>query len=74
MNVQLTPRKLVKLPTKVIKPNNINLYTTKPTNYMRKDKKTRHGKLTFILARQIGEAFVAGHIDEAELNRFLETL
>ena len=42
--------------------------------HMRKDKKTRHGKLTFILARQIGEAFVAGHIDEAELNRFLETL
>ena len=42
--------------------------------HMRKDKKTRQGKLTFILARQIGEAFVAGDIDEAELNRFLETL
>ena len=42
--------------------------------HMRKDKKARQGKLTFILAQQIGEAFVAGDIDEAELNRFLETL
>ena len=42
--------------------------------HMRKDKKARQGKLTFILARQIGEAFVAEDIDEAELNKFLETL
>ena len=42
--------------------------------HLRKDKKARRGKLTFILAQQIGEAFVAGDIDEAELNRFLETL
>ncbi len=42
--------------------------------HMRKDKKARQGKLNFILARQIGEAFVAEDIDEAELNRFLETL
>ena len=42
--------------------------------HMRKDKKSRQGKLTFVLARQIGEAFLAGDIDEAELNRFLETL
>ena len=42
--------------------------------HIRKDKKIRQGKLTFILARQIGEAFIAGDIDEAELNRFLETL
>lgn len=43
-------------------------------DYMRKDKKARQGKLAFILAHQIGEAFVADDIDEAELNRFLETL
>ena len=42
--------------------------------HMRKDKKARQGKLTFILAREIGNAFVAGDIDEDELNRFLETL
>ena len=43
-------------------------------DHMRKDKKTHQGKLTFILARQIGEAFVEQNIDEAELNRFLESL
>ena len=43
-------------------------------DHMRKDKKARQGKLTFILARQIGEAFVDRNIDEAELNRFLESL
>ena len=42
--------------------------------HMRKDKKARQGKLTFILARQIGEAFIAEDVDEAELNKFLETL
>ena len=43
-------------------------------DYMRKDKKALQGKLTLILARKIGDAFVAGDIDEAELNRFLETI
>ena len=43
-------------------------------DYMRKDKKARQGRLTFILAQQIGEAFIAEDIDEAELNRFLETI
>ena len=43
-------------------------------DHMRKDKKARQGKLTFILARQIGEAFVDRNIDEAELNKFLESL
>ena len=43
-------------------------------DHMRKDKKARNGRLTFILARQIGDAFIAEDIDEAELNRFLETL
>ena len=42
--------------------------------HMRKDKKARRGKLTFILARQIGKAFISEDIDETELNRFLETL
>ena len=42
--------------------------------HMRKDKKTQRGKLTFILARKIGDAFVARDVDEAELKRFLEKL
>lgn len=42
--------------------------------HMRKDKKVRQGRLTFILARQIGEAFVSRDINEAKLSKFLETL
>lgn len=36
------------------------------------DKKVKRGKLTFILARGIGEAFVAGDVDPAEVRAFLQ--
>ena len=36
------------------------------------DKKVKRGKLTFILARGIGEAFVADDVDAAEIRAFLE--
>ena len=35
------------------------------------DKKVKRGKLTFILARGIGEAFVANDVDPAEVRDFL---
>ena len=35
------------------------------------DKKVKRGKLTFILVRAIGEAFVAPDVDPAEVRRFL---
>ncbi len=35
------------------------------------DKKVRHGNLTFILARDIGAAFIASKIDAAEVRTFL---
>jgi 3-dehydroquinate synthase len=35
------------------------------------DKKVRRGKLTFILARGIGQAFIASDIDAAEVRAFL---
>ena len=35
------------------------------------DKKVKRGKLTFILVRGIGEAFVAPDVDPAEVRRFL---
>jgi 3-dehydroquinate synthetase len=38
---------------------------------MRQDKKARGGKLTFILARAIGEAFIAHDVPEAEVEAFL---
>jgi len=39
--------------------------------HMRKDKKARGGKLTFVLARGIGDAFVARDVDEAAVVRVL---
>jgi 3-dehydroquinate synthase len=39
--------------------------------HMARDKKARSGGLTFILARGIGEAFVADHVDLDLLNGFL---
>jgi 3-dehydroquinate synthetase len=35
------------------------------------DKKVKRGKLTFILARRIGQAFVASDVDPAEVRGFL---
>jgi 3-dehydroquinate synthetase len=35
------------------------------------DKKVRRGKLTFILARAIGDAFIAPDVDAAEVRAFL---
>lgn len=38
---------------------------------MAQDKKVRRGKMTFILVRNIGEAFVASDVDPKELEAFL---
>jgi 3-dehydroquinate synthetase len=45
----------------------------KMVGHMRKDKKARDGKLTFILVRSIGQAFVEHQIDEQSLRDFLES-
>ena len=39
---------------------------------MRQDKKVERGKLTFILARGIGQSFIAKDVPEADVLRFLE--
>jgi len=39
---------------------------------MRQDKKVERGKLTFILARAIGESFIAKGVDEADVRAFLQ--
>ncbi len=39
---------------------------------MRQDKKASAGKLTFILARDIGQAFIARDVSDADVQRFLE--
>ena len=41
-------------------------------NIMRQDKKAEGGKLTFILARAIGEAFIARNIPDSEVVSFLQ--
>ena len=38
---------------------------------MRKDKKVQDGRITLILARDIGEAFITGDVAPADLERFL---
>jgi 3-dehydroquinate synthetase len=38
---------------------------------MAQDKKVRRGKLTFILVRAIGQAFVAADVDAAQVRDFL---
>jgi 3-dehydroquinate synthetase len=39
---------------------------------MRQDKKVERGRLTFILAKGIGEAFIARDVDEASVLTFLK--
>ena len=39
---------------------------------MRQDKKVERGRLTFILARGIGESFIARDVDEASVLAFLK--
>jgi 3-dehydroquinate synthase len=41
-------------------------------NIMRQDKKAQNGKLTFILARAIGDAFVAKDISDSDVTDFLQ--
>jgi 3-dehydroquinate synthetase len=39
---------------------------------MGQDKKVRDGKLTFILVRDIGQAYVARDVDPAKIRAFLD--
>ena len=41
-------------------------------SHMMKDKKTSQGKLTFILAHEIGDAYIAPNVPSSELITFLE--
>jgi 3-dehydroquinate synthetase len=40
-------------------------------NLVAQDKKVKRGKLTFILVRGIGQAFIANDVDAAEVRAFL---
>jgi 3-dehydroquinate synthetase len=41
-------------------------------NLIAQDKKVKRGRLTFILAHGIGQAFVADDVDPAEIRTFLD--
>ncbi len=63
----------IKLPTKI---SDISAKIADPgalLDHMRQDKKVKDGKLRFILARGIGDAFVAENIDERKVAELLET-
>ena len=45
---------------------------TKLVELMRQDKKAEGGKLTFILARAIGDTFIAKGVAEADVLSFIE--
>jgi 3-dehydroquinate synthetase len=64
--------KAVGLPTRVQDIAGLRATPSAMLDAMRQDKKVERGKLTFILARGIGESFVAKDVAEAEALRFLE--
>lgn len=41
-------------------------------DHMRQDKKVKQGRLTFVLVRGIGKAFITQEVDEADLLNFLQ--
>jgi shikimate kinase/3-dehydroquinate synthase len=60
------------LPTRIQDVTGLSPTPDKMLEAMRQDKKVERGRLTFILARGIGESFVAKDVPEAEALQFLE--
>ncbi|HEX3363563.1 3-dehydroquinate synthase [Phenylobacterium sp.] len=60
------------LPTTMAEVRREPFDAAKLVRHMAQDKKAEGGKLTFILARQLGEAFVAKDVDAAAVARFLQ--
>lgn len=61
----------VGLPTAVPQPNGRRLGSDALLAHMRKDKKTRGGRITLILSRGIGEAFVTSDVPEDQIRAVL---
>ena len=60
------------LPTGVGFAPAVNWNPDRLTGHMTKDKKVKDGKLTFVLVRGIGEAFVTSEVPADELTAFME--
>jgi 3-dehydroquinate synthase len=65
--------KAVGLPTRIQDVAGLTVTPEQMLEAMRQDKKVERGRLTFILARGIGESFIAKDVNEAEALKFLET-
>ena len=64
--------KAIGLPTRIAEIPGIPLDATAILAAMRQDKKVERGKLTFILAKGIGESFIAKDVPEARALAFLD--
>ncbi len=62
----------VGLPTGVSKVRGESWTAERMIEHMGRDKKTEGGRLTFILARGIGEAFISRDVDMADLSAYLD--
>ena len=70
----ITPRDLLRekgTPYAELGLNDPSLTDDQLLDAMRQDKKVRDGALTFILARGIGQSFIAPGVDRAEVMAFL---
>jgi 3-dehydroquinate synthetase len=61
----------VGLPSRIADIPGVNPGVDALMRLMAQDKKVRRGKLTFILARGIGEAFITNDVPEASVREFL---
>ena len=65
----------VGLPTHIRDVPGLNVTADRLMDLIAQDKKVKRGKLTFILSRGIGQAFIANDVDPAQVRAFLaETL
>jgi 3-dehydroquinate synthase len=65
----------VGLPTHIRDVPQLNVTADRLMDLIAQDKKVKRGKLTFILSRRIGQAFIANDVDPAQVRAFLaETL
>jgi 3-dehydroquinate synthase len=63
---------LIGLPTNLSDIDNIKWNTSKLLNHMKSDKKTENGKVNFILAKGIGESFIARNINMKDVHIVIE--
>jgi shikimate kinase/3-dehydroquinate synthase len=64
--------KAVGLPTRIRDIPGLDAGAEDILSAMRQDKKVERGRLTFILARRIGESFIARDVEEADVLAFLK--